>query len=100
MPTYDFVDTETGDCFEKFMSISAKEEYLKENPHIQQMLVSAPAMVSSAGTSNKVPDGFKEVLAKIGENHAASKIGAEHGNKTMAQIKAQEIVKKHREKHK
>ena len=99
MPTYDFVDTDTGDCFEKFMSISAKEEYLKENPNIQQMLVSAPAMVSSSGM-NKVPEGFKEVLAKIGENHAASNIGAEHGNKTMAQIKAREIVKKHREKHK
>ena len=99
MPTYDFVDTNTGDCFEKFMSISAKEEYLKDNPHIQQMLVSAPAMVSSSGMG-KMPDGFKEVLAKVGENHPDSRLGREYGNKTNAQIKAREIVRKHREKKK
>ena len=97
MPTYDFVDTETGDVFEKFMSISAKEEYLKENPHIQQMLISAPAMVSSSGMG-KMPDGFKEVLSKVGEAHPNSKIGQEYNNKSIAQVKAREIVKKHRER--
>ena len=38
MPTYDFKNEETGETFEKIMSISAKEEYLKENPHIKQIL--------------------------------------------------------------
>ena len=38
MPTYDFVNTETGEEFEQFMSISAREEFLKTNPHIQQVL--------------------------------------------------------------
>ena len=37
MPTYDFVNTETGEEFEEFMSISAREQYLKDNPKIQQM---------------------------------------------------------------
>ena len=29
MPTYAFRDKTTGEVFEKFMSISAREEYLK-----------------------------------------------------------------------
>lgn len=97
MPTYDFVDTETGDVFEKFMSISARDEFLKENPHIQQMLISAPSIVSSSGMG-KMPDGFKEVLSKVGEAHPDSKIGQEYNNKSIAQVKAREIVKKHRER--
>ena len=34
MPLYDFRNKDTGEVFEKFMSISAKEEYLKENPNM------------------------------------------------------------------
>lgn len=100
MPTYDFRDTLTGDVFEKFMSISAKEEYLKENPHIEQMLISAPAMVSgvSASTQNRVPDGFKEVLSKIGSAHPNSKVGQDHGDKSIKAVKTREIVRKHVDK--
>lgn len=100
MPTYDFRDTVTGDVFEKFMSISSKEEYLKENPHIEQMLISAPAMVSTTTTSkqNRVPDGFKEVLSKVGHHHPNSKVGMEHGDKSIKAVKTREIVRKHVDK--
>ena len=37
MPTYNFKNTETGDEWEEFFSISGKEEFLKENDHIQQL---------------------------------------------------------------
>ena len=96
MPTYDFVNTETGDIFEKFMSISAKEEYLKENPTIQSVM-SAPAIVSGVSTStqNRVPDGFKEVLSKVAEKHPTSKVAQKHGKKSIKQIKTEQIVKKH-----
>ena len=38
MPTYDFYNTETEEVFERFMTIGAKEDYLKENPHILDSL--------------------------------------------------------------
>ena len=102
MPTYTFRNTETGEEFDKFMKIAECDDFLKENPNIQ-LLLSSPMIVSSVSvgsSNNKVPEGFKEVLAKVGENHPDSRLGREYGNKTNAQIKAREIVRKHREKKK
>lgn len=97
MPTYNFLDTETGEEFESFMSISARETFLKENPHIQSV-VTAPAIVSGVSTSNKVPDGFKEVLSKVAEAHPTSEVGQRYGRKSIKEVKTREIVKKHVQK--
>jgi hypothetical protein len=94
MPTYDFYNNETGELFEKFMSISAREEYLKENPHIEQVL-GATATVGGVSITGKVPDGFKEVLAKVSENHKGSAVAARHGKKSMNEIKTKQLVDKH-----
>ena len=42
MPTYDFENTKTGEVFEKFISISDKEKYLKDNPDIVIMEQAMP----------------------------------------------------------
>lgn len=99
MPTYEFLDTDTGEEFEAFMSISAREEYLKENPHIQP-LVTAPAIVSgiSTSTTNRVPDGFKEVLSKVAEAHPASEVAHRYGKKSIKEVRTREIVRKHVQK--
>ena len=97
MPTYNFIDTETGEEFETVMKISERDEFLKENPQVQPV-VTAPAIISGSGSNQKVPDGFKEVLSKIGEAHPDSKVGREYGNKSIAQVKAKDIVDKYRKK--
>ena len=97
MPTYNFIDTETNDEFEVVMKISEREEFLKENPQVQP-IITAPALISGSGSYQKVPEGFKEVLAKVGENHPDSRLGREYGNKTIAQVKARDIVDKYRKK--
>ena len=94
MPTYDFYNTETGEEFEQFMSISAREEYLKANPHIQQ-IIGATSTVSGVSITGKVPDGFKEVLAKVSENHKQSTVANRHGKKSMKETQTQRIVDKH-----
>ncbi len=94
MPTYDFLNTETGEEFEAFMSMSAREQYLKDNPHIQQML-GATSTVSGVSITGKIPDGFKEVLSKVAENHKQSAVANAHGRKSMKEIKTQNLVTKH-----
>jgi hypothetical protein len=96
MPTYQFLNTQTGEEFEVLMKISEREEYLKSNPHIQSVL-SAPALVSGVSTSkqNKVPDGFKEVLSKVAEAHPTSEVAKRHGRKGIKASKTEQIVKKH-----
>jgi hypothetical protein len=99
MPTYNFVDTETGEEFELFMKWSGRETFLKENPHIQPILT-APAIVSSVTGmgSHRVPDGFKEVLSKVAEKHPNSAIGDRYGRKSIKEARTAQVVKKHVEK--
>lgn len=96
MPTYEFVNTETGEEFESFMKISEREEYLKTNPNIQPRLT-APAIVSGIAGSgqNKVPSGFNEVLSKVAEAHPTSVVAEKHGRKGIKEAKTSQIVKKH-----
>lgn len=94
MPTYEFYNTETNEFFELLMRISEKEKYLLENPHIQS-IISAPNIVSGVSISGKVPDGFKDVLSKVAENHPDSNVGKRYGKKSIKDIKKQQIVDKH-----
>jgi hypothetical protein len=99
MPTYSFIDTETGEEFDSFMKMSEREEFLKENPHIQTVLTT-PAIVSGVvgAGSLKVPDGFKEVLSKVSEKHRGSPLAERYGKKSIKEAKNSEVVKKHVER--
>jgi len=99
MPTYLFYDTETGEEFESFMKISERESFLKENPHINT-IISAPSIVSGVTTSkqNRVPDGFKEVLSKISENHRGTELADRYGKNSIKDARTNEVVRKHVEK--
>jgi hypothetical protein len=74
MPLYDFRNKDTGEVFEKFMSISAKEEYLKENPNIESML-GMNALIDPVRLGvRKADNGFKEVLQRIHEKTPGSQL--------------------------
>ena len=73
MPTYNFRDKDTGIEFEKFMSISARELFLKENSNIESVITSAPMVVDPVRVGVRKRDsGFKEVLQKIHERTPGS----------------------------
>lgn len=94
MPQYSFLDNQTGEQFDAFMKISEREEYLSQNPHIQPV-VTAAGIVSGVSLTGKVPDGFKEVLSKVAENHKTSAVAERHGKKSTKQIKTEQLIKKH-----
>ena len=97
MPTYEFRDTNSGEQFEIFMTWSKREEYLKENPHVQP-LVSAPAIISGTGSYQKAPSGFSEVLSKVAEAHPTSPLAEKVGGRSIKDVRTREVVKKHVEK--
>jgi len=99
MPTYSFLNTETGEEFEIMMKISERDQFMVENPNFQPV-ISAPALISGSSTSkqNRVPDGFKEVLSKVAEAHPNSSVAEKHGRKTIKQVKTDQVVKKHVER--
>jgi len=65
MPTYQFVNKETGETFDIFMSIHDLDKYKEDNPNLEQYHDSFPGVVGSAGIKNQVPDGFRDVLKSI-----------------------------------
>ena len=48
MPTYEFQNTETGETFEKILKLSEREPYLKENPHLKQIISGARPVIEAA----------------------------------------------------
>lgn len=71
MPSYTFLNTDSGEVFTTIMSIAEREEYLKANPHIQQQLISAPSIGDSIRLGLKKPDnGFRDRLKEIKKQHS------------------------------
>jgi hypothetical protein len=73
MPTYEFRNKQSGEVFEKFMKIAEKEQYLLDNPNIEQAMLTAPAFTGDH-VSIKKDTGFKEVLQKIHEKTPGSQL--------------------------
>lgn len=69
MPTYRFLNTETGEEFEEFMNISALDEYLTNNKHLTQLLNGAPMIHSGRGVS-KPDEGFRDLLKDMKKKHS------------------------------
>ena len=95
MPYYNFKNKETGEEFEEFFTISGREEFLKNNPHIQQ----TPSMFGiSGGTGDRIKNdaGWKENLSRIAEAHPGSALADRYGKKSTKEIKTREVLKKHK----
>lgn len=94
MPLYDFKDTVTGEIETKLMSMSSREEFLEQNPHIKQVITSAPALVSGTSTTNK-DAGWNENLSRIAAAHQNTALADKVGGRTVKQAKINQIAKKH-----
>ena len=80
MPTYSFKNKDTGEIHDEFMRISAKEQFLLDNPQLESTITGAPAFVGDHITIKK-DTGFKEVLQRIHSLTPGSQL-----NKTSSQI--------------
>lgn len=66
MPTYTFLDKNTGEYFEKILRISEREKFLIDNPHVETAFLEAPNIGDPVRLGVRTVDsGFKEVLSKI-----------------------------------
>jgi hypothetical protein len=69
MPTYKFLNNNTGEEFEDFMSISALDQFLEENPNIVQLVNGAPLVHSGRGIG-KPDSGFRDLLKDMKKKHS------------------------------
>ena len=52
MPTYTFENTKTGKVYDEYMSISERETYLEQNPHIKQLINKINIVSGTGGMKN------------------------------------------------
>ena len=69
MPTYRFLNNETGEEYEEFMSISALDTYLEKNPNLTQLVNGAPMIASGRGMG-KPDEGFRDLLKDMRKKHS------------------------------
>ena len=98
MPTYTFYDAQLRREWDEFMTISARGQYLKDNPHIQQII--QPVAIAGdhlMGVGPKTDGGFNENMSRIADAHPNSPLADRYGSgKTNAQIKAKNFYDKHK----
>ena len=99
MPTYTFINNNTGLTFDEFMGMDEREKYLKDNPHIHQV----PVMFAFVGdhimgVGPKTDSGFNERMEQIANSHPHSPLSDRYGgkSKSVREIKTRNVLKKHR----
>jgi hypothetical protein len=71
MPTYRFLNNDTGVEYVEFLSITEREEYLNNNPNIVQLLNGAPSIGDSVRLGLRKPDnGFRDKLREMKKIHS------------------------------
>lgn len=81
MPNYTFQNKDTNEEITLTLSMAEREEYLKNNPNMEQIIVSAPAIGDPFKLGRvKTDSHFRERLKHIHKTHAHSKINT--GNLT------------------
>ena len=101
MPTYDFINTHTGEEWEEFMTIADMESLLEGNPEIKTAWKTAPAIAGDhiMGVGPKTDGGFNERMEQIANSHPGSPLANKYGgskNKSHKEIKTRNVLKKHR----
>ena len=66
MANYTFYDTKTKKQFDIDMSISELDSYKESNPHLEQIIKTAPAIADPTLLGIRKPDaGFRDVLKRV-----------------------------------
>ena len=98
MPTYTFYDAQLRREWDEHMTISARGQFLEDNPHIQQ-IIKPVAVVGDhvMGVGPKNDAGFKENMQRIAEAHPGSPLASRYGGHGMShkEMKTRDVLKKH-----
>ena len=94
MPIYQFRNKVTGEEWDMLLSMSAREEYLTDNPDVEQV-VTAPRIISGiAGVTHKNDSGFGDMMQRIAAANPTSPLAEKYGDKGTKAVKTREAVKR------
>ena len=74
MPYYTFANKETGETVEHFLSFKEHDEFIKNNPHMEQVPAAPPIGDPMRLGRVKPPDSHREVMNHIKKGHRGNTI--------------------------
>ena len=99
MPTYTFMNLESGIEYDETMPMSEYDEYMKNN-NVQR--VYQPIALSAdhlMGVGPKNDEGFKERMSQIASAHPNSPLGDKYKTgESHKALKTKEVIRKHQKK--
>jgi hypothetical protein len=69
MPTYTFINVETGEEKDHIMSYKALDQFKIDNPNLKQKLKFPGTIGATSIDSGKLPEGFKDNLREMAKKH-------------------------------
>lgn len=72
MPTYEFINKETGEIVSEYMSISQLDKYKEEHPELERYF--GNQNVATVYGKPVQSDGFKSVMQKIQKAHPGANL--------------------------
>jgi hypothetical protein len=97
MPIYTFENTKTKKVYDDMMTIAEKEEFLKKNKHIKQLLTTiniSSGVVGMGGLKND--GGWNDNLQRIADAHPTSELANRYKKKSIKEVKTKQVIEKHR----
>ena len=94
MPIYEFKRISTGEIFEEIMSMSAMEEFVKDDD-IEKVVSAAQIISGIPGITHKNDGGFKDLMSRVADANPNSPLADEHGKKDVKSSKLRDVAKKH-----
>jgi hypothetical protein len=99
MPIYTFENTKTKKVYDDMMTIAEKEEFLKKNKHIKQLLTTiniSSGVVGMGGMKND--GGWNDNLQRIADAHPTSELANRYKKKSIKEVKTKQVIEKHRKR--
>ena len=69
MPSYTFVNVDTGEETTEIMRIAELDEFKANNPKLKQKLTITNVVGGLSNDSGKLPEGFKDRLREMKKKH-------------------------------
>ena len=102
MPTYTFLNLESGIEYDETMPMSEYDDYMKNNPKVER--VYQPVALTGdhvMGVGPKTDSGFNDVMGNIADNNPLSPMADKYGtSKTASQRKARDTFSRVTKKYK
>jgi hypothetical protein len=96
MAKYTFLNTLSNNVEEHIVRISDYDSFIKDNPHLQRYFDPSDTLNIIGGVGGiKTDSGFKEVISKVAEAHPSSQLANKTVTRTAAQVKTDQVKKKH-----